>query len=129
MDEFGVVSPRLKQLAARPPITGIRTLDPGKKGATTEWLGAVIKNVETLGEQSASGLPDKEGVLVVAVTPGSLAARGGLQAGDVIRRINGKAVANVAEMLNALQVIMWQGRAQASILHNQQPKELRLYLK
>lgn len=129
MDEFGVVSPHLKQLAAQPPITGIRILDPGKKGATTEWLGAVIKNVETLGEQSASGLPDKQGVLVVQVSPGSLAASGGLQAGDVIRQINGKAVANVAEMLNALQVIMWQGRAQAHILHNQQPRQVRLQLK
>jgi hypothetical protein len=32
-------------------------------------------------------------------------------------------------MLNALQVVMWQGNAQANILHNQQSKEIRLRLK
>jgi S1-C subfamily serine protease len=68
-------------------------------------------------------------VLIVKVNPGSLAQRNGLEAGDVIRKINGKTVANVAEMLNALQVVMWQGSAQVSILHNQQPKDVRLRLK
>ena len=47
MDQFGVVSPALKQKALKPKITGVRTLEAGKKGATTEWLGAIIKNVET----------------------------------------------------------------------------------
>ncbi|MBC7888258.1 MAG: PDZ domain-containing protein [Ferruginibacter sp.] len=129
INEFGVVSPFLRKIALKPAITGIRTLEPGRKGTTTEWLGAVIKNVETLGEQSASGLPDKEGVLIVKVNPGSLAEKSGLEAGDVIRMINGKQVANVAEMLNSLQTIMWQGGAQANILHNQQSKDLRVRLK
>jgi hypothetical protein len=129
MHAFGVVSPDLKRKAAKPKITGVRTLDPGKKGAITEWLGATVKNIETLGEQSASGLPDKEGVLIVTVAPGSLAESNGLEAGHVIRMINGKPVANVAEMLNALQVVMWQGNARAGIWHNQQAKDIRLRLK
>jgi S1-C subfamily serine protease len=74
-------------------------------------------------------MPDKDGVLIVKVSPGSLAEKSGLEAGNVIRKINGKPVANVAEMLNALQVVMWQGNAQANILHNQQSKEIRLRLK
>ncbi len=129
MNEFGVVSASLKQKAAKPQITPIRTLEAEKKGATTQWLGAVVKNVETLGEQSASGLPDKNGVLIVSVTPGSITERNGLVPGDVIRKINGKDVVNVAEMLNALQAVMWQGNAQANILHNQQSKDVRLRLK
>ena len=129
MNEFGVVSSFLKQRSLKPAITGIRTLVPEKKGVSTEWLGATIKNVETLGEQSASGLPDKEGVLIVKMGEGSLAEKSGLAQGDVIRKINGKPVANVAEMLNSLQVIMWQGGAQANILHNQQLKDVRLRLK
>ncbi|MEO5999173.1 MAG: PDZ domain-containing protein [Chitinophagaceae bacterium] len=129
MNEFGVVSASLKQKSSKPTITGIRTLGPEKKGATTEWLGAKIKNVETLGEQSASGLPDKMGVLMVEVVQGTLAEKNGLVPGDVIRKINGKSVSNVAEMLNSLQVIMWQGGAQATILHNQQLKDVRLRLK
>ena len=113
----------------KPAITGIRTLEPEKKGAITAWLGAKIKNVETLGEQSASGLPDKDGVLIVEVEQGSLAEKNGLTPGDVIRNINRKPVSNVAEMLNSLQIIMWQGGAQAAILHNQQLKDVRLRLK
>lgn len=129
MNEFGVISPDLTRKAPKPPITGMRTLEAGKAGMTTEWLGATIKNIETLGEQSASGLPDRQGVLVVKVSPNSLAERNGLEGGDAIRQINGKLVANVAEMLNALQVIMWQGNARATVLHNQQSKEVRLRLK
>lgn len=129
MNEFGVVSPALKQKALKPAITGIRTLGAEKKGASIEWLGATIKNIETLGEQSASGLPDKEGVLIVKVAAGSLAEKSGLAPGDVIRKINDKAVSNAAEMLISLQVIMWQGSAKASVFHNQQLKDVRLQLK
>ena len=82
-----------------------------------------------LGEQSASGLPDKEGVLIVKVNPGSLAERSGLEAGDVIRKINGKTVANVAEMLNALQVVMWQGQTEATIIRNQKEEKITLFLR
>ena len=129
MDEFGVVSEDLKRKAKQPTITEIRTLGIEKAGATTEWMGAVIKNVETLGEQSASGLPDKDGVLIVSVKPESLADKNGLIAGDVVRKINGTAVKNVGEMLNSLQVVMWQGNAMAEVVHNQQLKEMRLRLK
>lgn len=129
MNEFGVVSPGFKQKAAKPKITGVRTLEVSKKGATTEWLGATIKNIETLGEQSASGLSDKNGVLILSVAPGSIMEINGLVPGDVIRKINGKEVANVAEMLNALQAVMWQGGAQANVLHNQQEKNFRMRLR
>ncbi len=129
MDQFGVVSPALKQKALKPKITGVRTLEAGKKGASTEWLGAIIKNVETLGEQSASGLPDKDGVLIVKVNQGSLAERSRLEAGDVIRKISGKTVANTAEMLNALQVVMWQGQTEAIIIRNQKEERITLFLR
>jgi hypothetical protein len=129
MDEFGVVSGSLKKKAARPIITPVRTLETQRKGETVQWLGSVVKNVETLGEQSASGLPDKNGVLIVSVAPASITEKNGLVAGDVIRKINGKDVNNIPEMLNALQAIMWQGSAQATIWHNQQSKDFRLKLK
>jgi S1-C subfamily serine protease len=74
-------------------------------------------------------LPDKNGVLIVSVAPASITEKNGLVAGDVIRKINGKDVNNIPEMLNALQAIMWQGSAQATIWHNQQSKDFRLKLK
>jgi S1-C subfamily serine protease len=129
MSEFGVVSNYLKQRAAKPKITPVRTLEQTKTGAISEWLGSNIKNVETLGEQSASGLPDKNGVLIVSVKAASITEKNGLVPGDVIRRINGKKVATVAEMLNALQAIAWQGGAQVNIWHNQESKDLQIRLK
>ena len=129
MNEFGVVSSALKSKAAKPRIVAVRTLEMAKKGATTEWFGAIIKNVETLGEQSASGLSDKNGILIVSVTPGSVSERNGLAPGDVIRKINGKEVSNVAEMLTALQAVMWQGGAEANVWHNQQSKDMRIRLR
>jgi len=129
MNEFGVVSSGLKSKAAKPRIVAVRTLEMAKTGTTTEWFGAIIKNVETLGEQSASGLSDRNGILVVSVTPGSVSERNGLAPGDVIRKINGKEVSNVAEMLTALQVVMWQGGAEANVWHNQQSKDMRIRLR
>lgn len=129
MNQFGVVSTALKQKVSTPKITPVRTLQAEKKGETTQWIGAVIKNIETLGEQSASGLPDKNGVLIVSVSPNSLAAKSGLSAGDAIYSINGKQIANVSDMLTTLQAVMWQGQAYAGIWHNQQKKSLVVYLK
>jgi S1-C subfamily serine protease len=55
--------------------------------APRELLGMTIKSIETLGEQSATGLPGIQGVLVLAVAPDSPADRAGLRPGDVILRI------------------------------------------
>ncbi len=129
MNQFGVVSADLKKLAQQPIIVPVRNLEQQKNGETTEWLGAIIKNVETLGEQSASGLPDKNGVLLMSVPQGSIAAKNGLMPGDVICKINDKEVTNVAAMLNELQKLLWQGNAKATVWHLQQLMEMNLQLK
>ena len=100
-----------------------------KEKAKTEWLGATIKNIETLGEQSAAGLPDKTGVLVLNVAAGSLAEKSGLKPGDVIRRIEGKVINNVGEMLTSLQVTFWVAQAPATIVRNQHEEKITLNLK
>lgn len=129
MNDFGVVSKVLKQKAAKPKITHIAALEAGVNGKTMEWLGATIKNIETLGEQSASGTPDRNGILIIKVTQGSIAEKSGLMPGDVIRQIEGKDVAGIQEMLNALQAIMWQGYTDTKVWHNQQSKDMHLLLK
>lgn len=58
------------------------------------WLGVKVQTVtgdiaETL------GLPDNTGALIAAITPGSPAAKGGLEAGDVIVKFDGKDVTNM----------------------------------
>ncbi len=74
---------------ARDIISQIRD---GKK-VTRGWLGIVIQNVD---EQTAKalGLPDSKGALVASVQPGQPAEKAGLQDGDIIRSLDGKAVEN-----------------------------------
>lgn len=116
-------------ILAKPSIVGVRTLSGSNKQSAERWLGTTIKNVETLGEQSASGLPDMQGVLITDEAPASLAESNQLKTGDVIRSINGKTVTNVAELLYAVQIVMWQGQITAGIWRNQQLQDLIIRLK
>jgi hypothetical protein len=126
--EFGVTYPVLRQLAASPPQSGVRLLQAKASMTQTEWLGAIIKNIETLGEQSASGSPDKKGVLILTVAPGSLAAKSGLQAGDIIRSVNEEGITDVNAFIAKIQSVNWQGTATAVVLHNQQLIKRQLIL-
>jgi len=54
--------------------------------------------------RSAAGLPERDGLLVRAVVPGSPAERAGLQRGDLIVRAGGRAVASVDDLFDALDV-------------------------
>ncbi len=58
------------------------------------WLGV---NIQSITEDIASslGVPDRRGALISAVRPDSPADTGGLKAGDVIVRFDGRDVANV----------------------------------
>jgi hypothetical protein len=87
MDDFGVVSPGLKARAQRPLMPRPAADTGSGPEAPRELLGMTIKSIETLGEQSATGLPSVQGVLVLAVSPDSPAGRAGLRSGDVILRI------------------------------------------
>ena len=52
--------------------------------------------------RSAVGLPERDGLLVRAVVPGSPAERAGLQRGDLITRADGGALAAVDDLFDAL---------------------------
>lgn len=125
--EFGVVSVTLKSRALRPQIN-LMAVQSVAVGQSIEWLGAMLKNIETLGEQSASGAPDRKGVLIQSVARGSLAEKNGLAAGDVIRSVNETAINDLNHFLSEVQKMNWKGEIEAAILHNQQlvKKALRL---
>jgi len=78
---------------AVPSDTVVAVVDQLKQYGETRrgWLGVKIQTVtddiaETL------GVPESRGALVSAVTPGSPAAKGGLETGDVIMKFDGKEV-------------------------------------
>lgn len=65
--------------------------EPGDKGHLGVLVGAAGATL-----RSQLGLSDSEGVVIHAVRPGSLAERSGLKKHDVVTRLNGKPVKDVA---------------------------------
>lgn len=97
MDSFGVISPALRLLAKKAPLPVLRQQHLIGTSETT-WLGARIKNIETLGERSAAGLPDNNGVYLVRIPDNFPYA---LQAGDVILKAGNTVVQNVGDLQKA----------------------------
>ena len=100
MDSFGVVSPKLKALAKKVQIPAIITLDKLGADEIIDFIGAKIKNLNTAGERSATGMDDTRGVLVLEVTSGTGASEF-LQTNDVILFLNNKRTNNLRDLLEA----------------------------
>jgi S1-C subfamily serine protease len=100
MDSFGVVSPRLKALAKKVTIPSILSSNQSVSDKIIDFMGAKVKDLTTLGERSATGMSDTQGVLVLEV-PASSAAFKFLQANDVILSFNSKKIRAVSDLLQA----------------------------
>lgn len=112
MDKFGVRPRHLKALARKPRLS-VGAVEAARPDDERVWRGAAIKNLNQLGEQSATGSAKLEGVLVVAVPVGSEAERMGLRALDVILSADGKGVVSVADLLGigGVRVLgVWRGQ-------------------
>ncbi|MEN7550442.1 PDZ domain-containing protein [Rapidithrix thailandica] len=129
MDSFGVQLPLLKKMAKSPAIPQLFFELEEKTSVQAEWLGATLKNVETLAERSAAGLSGENGVLILAIEEGSLMATAGLQKGDVLLGLDGKEVNNMAELLNQFQGNKWKEHLQVKYYRNQQTATTDLKLK
>ncbi|GAA3979593.1 right-handed parallel beta-helix repeat-containing protein [Mucilaginibacter dorajii] len=100
MDNFGVVSARLKAIAKKPIFPAVVVTNNLSKDDTIDFMGARVKNLSTAGEQSATGMDQIRGVLVLSVAHGA-AASGFLQANDVIIAFNRRLVNNLKDLLEA----------------------------
>jgi len=102
MDRFGVQTPALKAIARTPeipPVKGSTTaVKPRPKRLRLVWQ-APARDIVGLGDQSAYGLPDDSGVLMVSVPADSAAARAGLRKGDVVRACNGQKVKTLDDLM------------------------------
>ncbi|WP_457421173.1 hypothetical protein [Roseateles sp. P5_E7] len=107
MDDFGVRPTRLKALAQQPAFPLPRQLSQAAPLQAVQQLhGLSLKPVETLGEQSAAGLGDKAGVIVLSVEAGSAGDTAGFKPRDVIVGVEkAGAIADVA----ALRVLLAEG--------------------
>ena len=100
MDNFGVVSPRLKSAAKKFPIPIPIVLDKVAGDKMISFMGAKLKNLNTLVEQSATGMDSTRGVFVVDVAAGSNASEF-LQNNDVILSFNDKSTNDLRDLLEA----------------------------
>ena len=134
MDDFGVVSPLLKARAQRPMMPAPFVDRESGLEAPRQLLGMTIKSVETLGEQSATGLSSVRGVLVLAVAQDSPADRAGLRPGDVILRIvddefgNSDPTNTAAELAAANAGRRWRGEVIFEIWRQQRKSTAKVHL-
>lgn len=121
MDQFGVQTPNLKKIRKEPkiPVLFITEFQKKKQKEQT-WLGARIKNIETLAERSASGLSEESGVLVFEIQKGGLADVAGLKIGDVILKCEDTEVKTMEDLKQAHQGHNWTGKLSLTVFRNQE---------
>jgi PDZ domain/Right handed beta helix region len=117
MDDFGVRPARLKAIALQPAFPVPKQISPAAPlQAASQLHGLSLKPVETLGEQSAAGVGDKAGLIVLAVESGSPGATAGLQPRDVIVSAGKQVLSDVP----ALQALLATGQGiELTIVRNQ----------
>jgi S1-C subfamily serine protease len=127
-----VTSARLKRLAKTAPIPELISPASLALDEVRDFLGAKVKSVTSLGEQSAAGLADIKGVLVLAVPAGTLAQQSGLQANDVILEVAAsewnppEVIENLATLMTLYSAQRWLGQREFRVMRNQQPLQLTL---
>jgi hypothetical protein len=121
MDNFGVVSPRLKALAISVPIPNLIALGKVSEKEIVDFMGAKVKDLTTLGERSATGMDSTRGILVVDVSAGSGAAKF-LQTNDVILSFNGKKINKIRDLLEARMSVI-SSNTEVVIFRNQREEK------
>lgn len=101
MDGFGVISPWLKRLAKKPRITLPIVKAADAVSGIVEWQGWHIKNLETLGERSATGMDSERGVYVVSIAKPENGLKDLLHENDAIIKFDGMVINKLSDLQNA----------------------------
>jgi hypothetical protein len=127
-EHFGVQYAPLKKMAAKPVIPVLKFLNGAANvEKVIDFLGGKIKSIQGLGDRSAYGLPDENGIVIIDAGVNSLLTHSGLASKDVIRSVQGKAVKNAEELFAAIKANV-KGEVSISIMRNQQTRTLSLKL-
>jgi hypothetical protein len=126
MDQFGVQSPALKAIARTPSFAACSEPASKRDPTVRTWLGADVRNIIGLGEQSAHGLTGETGVLVLQVPPASPLAKAGLKPGDVIVGMNGSLIDTVEDLLHPAHPPVAGSAGKLSVQRDQHDVELDL---
>lgn len=94
MNQFGVQKEDLKRIARQPEIPSIKTTEKVLQ-STYKFYNGEVKEIESLGELSATGMHDKVGALVIEVPTEGVFKKLLLQKGDVIIKVNNDTINNI----------------------------------
>ena len=122
MNKFGVISDKLKKISKQPIIPSLNLPEKGNIFQTYDWQGATVKSIETPGEQSAAGLPEVKGVVILNIPDGSTLSKSGLKVGDVIVKCGNSAIDKTDDLLKISQ----KGEIELTIFSNQALKTMKV---
>lgn len=126
MDEFGVVSEKLKKIAKTPKIPNIDALVLEKEGKIYEWDTATVKNVETIEERSVAGLAATQGVILLNVPGYSALGKSGFQTGDAIISYDDIPIRNFEHLQSIIKENPTVKELTLGVMRNQEKKQLKL---
>jgi len=127
MDQFGVKKPSLKAIARTPkiPVLLQNSLEQTRREAASlpTWLGMSLRGLQ--GEEfSAFGVSQEEGgVQLIRLKWRNTAGTVGLQADDLVQKINGQPVRTAEELLAELRNA-GTGPIRVTLVRNQKVLEL-----
>jgi hypothetical protein len=126
MDRFGVTSARLKRLAATPAMSAPIYAADRVSSEILTWEAIQIKNLETLGERSATGMDSERGIYVVSVGAYGNELRDYLKSNDVILGFAGKAVNSLDDLYRAIAGADLSKPQQMVIFRNQKENSVTI---
>lgn len=126
MNCFGVVSKHLKAIARTPQFPEPIIAGSEQQGTIISWKGLRIKNLETLGERSATGMDSERGVYVVSVDALSGSLRDYIRPNDVILGLAGKVVENLSDLKQIVKDTDWKIAQSIVLFRNQNEQTINL---
>jgi hypothetical protein len=121
MSDFGVTSPKLKQISKKPTFSKqLFTEMINEPNIITAWFGANLKKISGLNERSATGMKDEAGVYITQIESGSIAEKFGLKKGDVILRVDGEDVHDSKDVFTIYNGSKWKGTVELTVFRGQQ---------
>ncbi|MDR1102456.1 MAG: PDZ domain-containing protein [Tannerella sp.] len=126
MNRFGVVSGRLKALAEQPVMPVPLYATGAADSERLVWEGVQIKNLETPGERSATGMDSERGVYVIAVAAYGAHLIDYLKSNDVILGFAGKPVNSLTDLFHAIAGVNLKESQSITLFRNQKEQAVTL---
>jgi hypothetical protein len=126
MESFGVISSKLRAKAKQVTFPKLVSMKVGED-EIIDFLGMKVKNLNTLGERSATGMSSETGVLIIDVPSKSIMSQY-FQPNDVILSFNKNKIVRLPDLLNARFTVIGTS-TEVIIFRNQQEQSVKISLK